>query len=531
MVHPPRPSAPRWIEFFTSMTVIMLVTGTVALSNTRVRNHVPGFHRAPVATAAPAGIVISLSQLPAVDEPADVPTPTAAPAIAATVAPVVPVAAASFPLQAIPTGIVAARPVATSGLTPTVTALTPVPTTHPAVASPMGTVIVAARVATVPALQAGIPPAQMAAMAPPTPIAAPPSPTALPTPAAPLAPAVTPKPTVPSAPPETSKATVAPAPTALPAPPPAVFLEPMKHWYQGWNQCAEMSASMALSYFGINLDPNNVTAELRPKNGPTGTKNVEFPRIVEFLQGQGVHAQAFQGGTPERVKRLVSLGVPVIVGQWQNRGDHAGIGHWRVVRGYDDAKASFIVNDSMIDPASPVPYAEFDDLWPVYDYVYIPVWNDRLASRVQSVMGEEMDPKVNIARTITYDQKRIEQQPTNAELYFALGGAYFQAGDEAKALDYYHRAKTMGLIQKYPWTLWYQSWPVTALVDTGAYDEAMQTAQDNINSAKTFAIMHYERGRVFELRGDLTGAKREYQMALGDDKNDKDAQDALARIR
>ncbi len=96
---------------------------------------------------------------------------------------------------------------------------------------------------------------------------------------------------------------------------------------------------MALSYFGINLDPNNVTAELRPKNGPTGTKNVEFPRIVEFLQGQGVHAQAFQGGTPDRVKRLVSLGVPVIVGQWQNRGDHAGIGHWRVVRGYDDAKA------------------------------------------------------------------------------------------------------------------------------------------------------------------------------------------------
>jgi len=523
MVHPPRPSMPRWIELATSMTVIMLVTGTVALSSARVRNHVPGFHRAPVATAAPAGIVISLSQLPAVDELADAPTPI--PVTDLTVSPTMAPAAAvvSSPLQAIPTGIVAAaQPAATSGtsstsgisgLTPTVTALTPIPTMRPAASPPAGTAIAATRGTTTPTLVAVASPAQVA-------------PTALP------APTVAPKPTVAPAPPETLKptATVAPAPTALPAPPPAVFLEPMKHWYQGWNQCAEMSASMALSYFGINLDPNNVTTELRPKSGPTGSKNVEFPRIVEFLQGQGVHAQAFQGGTPERVKRLVSLGVPVIVGQWQNRGDHAGIGHWRVVRGYDDAKAAFLVNDSMIDPASSVPYAEFDDLWPVYDYVYIPVWNDRLTSRVQSVMGAEMDPKVNIARTITYDQKRIEQQPMNAELYFALGSAYFQAGDEAKALDYYHRAKTMGLIQKYPWTLWYQSWPVTALVDTGAYDEAMQTAQDNINSAKTFAIMHYERGRVFELRGDLAGAKREYQMALGDDKNYKDAQAALAHL-
>jgi len=517
MIHPPRRPAPRWIGMAASLIVLVLVAGTVGLSNSRVRNHIPGFQRGPVVTAVPAGLVISLSQLPADDATEE---PSAAATPVATIAPTsVAMAAAvpvSSPLLAIPTGVPAASDATRIPMPATVAVTAPAPATSTSMTKPA----VVAMISGTPA------PAASAVSAPVMPTTAPA--TATPLPVAPV-PVATIAPTALPPPPPTAVPTARPtvAPTPVPS---AVFLEPMKHWYQGWNQCAEMSASMALSYFGINLDPNNVTAELRPKSGPTGSKNVEFPSIVEFLQGQGVHAQAFQGGTPDRVKRLVASGVPVIVGQWQNRGDHVGIGHWRVVRGYDDAKAVFLVNDSMIDPASPVPYAEFDDLWPVYDYVYIPVWNDRLAPRVQAIIGAEMDPKVNIARTIAYDQSRIEQQPTNAELQFALGGAYYLSGDKVKALDAYRRAKDMGLIAKYPWTLWYQSWPVAALVDTGAYDEALTLAQTNIDSAKTFAIMHYQRGRAFEAKGDMVSAKREYQLALADDKNYHDTQNALTRL-
>lgn len=340
----------------------------------------------------------------------------------------------------------------------------------------------------------------------------------------------------------TAVATAPPSPTAIAATPtiaptakpepiaPATFLEPMSHWFQGWNQCAEESIAMSVSYFGIKLDPNAVTAYLRPNNGVKGSKNVESNRIVDYLRGQGLHADAYHGGTVDRVKRLVAVGVPVIVGQWQNRGDHAGVGHWRVVRGYDDAKGVFLINDSMEGAAVPISYAEFDDLWPVYNYVYIPVWNDRLAPNVQAVMGDDMNLTVNITHDIAYVQKRIEQQPTNAELPFALGGAYFQAGEFQKAVDAYHRARTMGLIQKYPWTLWYQSWPVTAMVNLGMNNEALQVSQENIHSAGVYAIMHDERAILYEKQGDMATAKREYQMALVDDKNDKNAQTALARL-
>src|SRR5262249_51476642 len=123
-------------------------------------------------------------------------------------------------------------------------------------------------------------------------------------PTAPAIPITVPSPTtVPAT--ATTAATVAPAPPTPPAPlPGAVFLQPMSHWFQGWNQCAEESSAMALSYFGINLDPNAVTAVLRPNNGIKGSKNVEAPRIVEYLRTQNVKAEWFQGGTNDRVKRL-----------------------------------------------------------------------------------------------------------------------------------------------------------------------------------------------------------------------------------
>jgi len=338
---------------------------------------------------------------------------------------------------------------------------------------------------------------------------------------------------VPSAVPTATTAPATPTIAATPKPEAiasATFLEPMSHWFQGWNQCAEESIAMSLSYFGIKLDPNAVTAYLRPNNGAKGSKNVESDRIVAYLRGQGVQAEAYHGGTVDRVKRLVAAGVPVIVGQWQNRTDHAGIGHWRVVRGYDNTKGVFLINDSMEGAAVPISYAAFDDLWPVYNYVYIPVWNDKLAPGVQRVMGDDMNLKTNIAHDIAYVQNRIEQQPTNAELYLALGGGYFRAGDYQKAVDYYHKARTLGLIQKYPWTLWYQSWPVTAMVNLGMNDEALQVSQENIRSAGVYAIMHYQRGIIYEKRGDIATARREYQMALVDDKNYPDAQAALKRL-
>ena len=252
--------------------------------------------------------------------------------------------------------------------------------------------------------------------------------------------------------------------------------------------------------------------------------------MVEYFHSRGLKAQTFEGGTIDRMRRLVAAGVPVIVMQWQNRGDHAGIGHYRVVRGYDEAKQLFVVNDSMTGPSQTLPYAEFDDLWGFYDYRYIPVWNDKLAPAVARVLGDDADASANVRRAITHMESRVAQQPQNAELQFGLGGAYFLAGDDARAVAQYRKAREMGMLRSVPYTLWYQFWPITALVNTGQYDEALQLSQENIANAGAFAEMHHERGRVFEAQGDTAAARREYRAALVDDKNFQPAQLALARL-
>ncbi len=475
MNHSPHRFMNRWVGLGTSAILLGLIAAAIVLQSGRVRSHIPYLNRPPP-TPTPAGVVLSLGQSAAL--PINVATAPAASAAAPAepTATAIPTAAPSAPVAP-----AALSTVATTGsVAPAVSATaTPAPTRAPiATAAPAPTVLPASPT-----------------VAAPTAVAAP-----------------------------TTVAAAQPPPL-----PPAVFLEPMAHWFQGWNQCAEVSSAMALSYFGIKVDPNSVSAVLRPNKDWKGFKNVESPYIVDYLRSQGVQAQAFEGGSVDRIKRLVAAGVPVIVGQWQNRTDHAGVGHWRVVRGYDDAKGIFLLNDSMIGAAVPMTYAEFDDLWPLYDYVYIPLWNDRLAPAVQQVMGAEMDPKVNVARAIAYMQSRIKEQPTNAELYFGLGGAYFKAGDNQKAVEMYRKAKSMGVLNRTPWALWYQSWPVTAMVNLGLDDEALQLAQETIKSAGVYALMRYERGRVFEKRGDFASAKREYQLALTDNKNLKEAQDALAR--
>lgn len=527
MTMSPRRSSPRWIGLVASFALLVLVAGAVGLSSGRVRERIPGLASAPLPTVTPAGLVISLAQLPdagaAAPPMADMPLatigsvatvtprPATAPPVAAVVAASV---AAPAPALATNGGVVSATrppdtalaatvappptPVATVRVvaTPVPTAIAPAPTASPMMATATG-----------PPVPAEPPPATAGA-------AMPVSPTAVPMPA--------PTVTLPPAP------TAMPAPAPLPtAPPKAVFLQPMSHWFQTWNNCAGVATAMAISYFGLPTDPLVLSSVLRPN---TNDKGVDTWQMVDYLESRGLKAQSLEGGTIDRVRRLVAVGAPVIVEQWQNRTDHAGVGHYRTVRGYDDAKQVFIANDSMVGASITIPYAEFDDLWGFYNFRYIPVWNDKLAPAVTRVLGDETDAKVNIARSLAYMQTRVEQQPQNAELQYGLGNAYFLAGDDERALAQFRKAREMGLLRKYEFTVVYQYWPVSALVNTGQHDEALQLAQENINRAGTFGEMHYERGRVFEARGDLDAARRSYRAALVDDKNLKEPQIALARL-
>ncbi|MFN3336445.1 MAG: C39 family peptidase [Thermomicrobium sp.] len=330
----------------------------------------------------------------------------------------------------------------------------------------------------------------------------------------PATPTVTPEPTP----------TPMPTPTPQPTPvPDSVFLEPMSHEFQTWNNCAAVSAAMVLSYFGIQRTQAQLGPRLRPNSGD---KHVEPQQLVGLLEQYGLRARVLEGGSLERIEELVAAGFPVITPQWLDHKPDA-IGHYRVVRGFDRRQGVVFVNDSMIGAGVAMPYAEFEELWRAFAFRYIPVYRPEDEPRVLAILGEDADPRHNVERANQRMHELVTQHPDDAYLWFSLGTTEYLLGNTDAALAAYERAAAIGLPPK---MLWYQFWPVAAYVDDGQYQRALELAAAQIASAGVFAEMHYERGRAFEALGQTNAAIAEYRRALDDDANLQVARDALARL-
>ncbi len=324
--------------------------------------------------------------------------------------------------------------------------------------------------------------------------------------------------------PATPTTTPSPIPSATPEPlPAAAHLDPMTHAFQTWNNCSAVSASMVLSYFGIERSQEQLATVFRPN---LNDKHVDPWQLVRFFPEYGLRANVYEAGSIEMVKRLVAAGVPVITPQWLDAKPKA-IGHYRVVRGYDDARGGFIVNDSMIGADVFFSYDDFEQLWRAFNYRYIPVYRPVDEQTVATIIGPDMDRHENLLRALTVFRELAEQNPTDAYYRFSIGTSFFELGNYHEAVAAYEKAAAIGLP---PWMLWYQFWPVSAYNDVGNHQRALELATEQIATAGTFGEMRYERGRAYEAMGNIDAALAEYRKALVDDANLIPAQDAIQRL-
>ena len=151
-----------------------------------------------------------------------------------------------------------------------------------------------------------------------------------------------------------------PAPEQLPTPmaaPASAALPDMKHVWQSLNNCGPAAVVMALSTLGV--DANQETARLalrgtdvRRGMGPQGVG----PWVEENFD---LRSMWRNNGTNETLKTLVANGFAPMVTQWMEEPWVSRVSHWRTVRGYDDAKKVFYVNDSMRGNNFPLSYDFF----------------------------------------------------------------------------------------------------------------------------------------------------------------------------
>jgi tetratricopeptide (TPR) repeat protein len=324
-------------------------------------------------------------------------------------------------------------------------------------------------------------------------------------------------------------------PTAIPAhqaPAARVELTGFTHQWQTWNNCGPATLSMNLSYFGSSLTQADIGAVLRSHEDD---KNVSPEELVAFAQSQGFHAQLRVNGNRDLMRLLLSNGIPVLIETWLEEDPNDGMGHYRMLTGYDDAEQHWIAYDAYVDTGLfsslrsyrgiRLDYAETEELWSVFNHTYLLIYTDAQAAAVQSIYGAALDQSVMWQEALATAQQIVQAQPDNPYAWFNLGTDMTVLGDYAGAAAAYDRARQIGL----PWRmLWYQYGPFQAYHALGRYQDVVALADKTLATTQSVEELHYWRGQGLAGLGNMDAAYQAWQQALRFNPNYQPAQNALA---
>lgn len=356
-----------------------------------------------------------------------------------------------------------------------------------------------------------------------------------------LAPSMTPS-LVPTAAPSAT-APPTPALTATPTPLPTstqyavrstVRLTGLAHAWQTWNNCGPATLAMHLSYFGLKIDQGTVGAALRPFRDD---KNVSPDELAAYARAQGLAARARVNGDVERLRQLLAAGVPALIETWYEPKPNDGMGHYRLLVGYDDAAREWIAYDSYdsrgVVKGQPyegirLPYAEVATLWAVFNRAYIVLYDASRAAAVEAILGPDLEDAAMWQRSLAHARSEIAANDADPFAWFNLGSSLAALGDYGPAAEAFDRARRIGL----PWRmLWYQFAPFRAYYEVGRYDEVIALADATLRSARdTIEEVYYWKGMAQAAAGDPASARASWQRALELNPNYREARAALEAL-
>ena len=276
---------------------------------------------------------------------------------------------------------------------------------------------------------------------------------------------------------------------------------------------------MNLSYYGATLDQAEIGAVLRRH---PDDKNVGPEELAAYAREQGYAAQVRVNGNAELLRALVGRDIPVLIESWLEEQPNDGMGHYRLIVGYDDAAASWIAYDSYV--ATPLvsadpddyqgiylDYAETDALWAVFNRAYVLVYPPAREPEIVALLGASLDPTVMWQGSLAAAQTAVAADPADPFARFNAGTSLVALGDYAGAAAAYDEARALGL----PWRmLWYQFGPFVAYHAVGRDAEMVALADATLATTTSIEELHYWRGQGLAALGDAAGARAAYEQAL-----------------
>jgi tetratricopeptide (TPR) repeat protein len=306
--------------------------------------------------------------------------------------------------------------------------------------------------------------------------------------------------------------------------PAQVLLSGVRHEYQRFNNCGPVTIGMAMSYWGGQQTQAAIAPVLKPNSAD---KNVGPGELADYARKQGYAVHSGVAGTPELLKSLVAAGFPVIVETWFVTGEEGGMGHYRLVTGYDDAKSEFRALDSFYGPKVRMPYAQLGTLWRGFGSTYLVVAPKNRQAKLNAVLGERAKAGHEWRLALATAERETQSRPQDAFGWFNLGTAKLLQGDARGAARAYDRARAAPVDRTLdpsrparvsgglPWRMnWYQFGAMEAYLRVGRPADVVTLASGVLRDAPDHEEALYWRGRARAALGQKTAARNDYQAAL-----------------
>lgn len=296
--------------------------------------------------------------------------------------------------------------------------------------------------------------------------------------------------------------------------------------FQTFNNCGPATFSMMLAYFGISVSQQELGSKLRPWQNPQGInddKSVTVAEIAEEAKNYNFIPYYRPNGDIEKLKLLLANELPVLTRTWLK--ENEDIGHYRVVRGYDDTTQEIIQNDSLQGANLRFPYDEFLRLWQGFNYEYLVLVPPEKKELVEAIIGVETDETVAWQNALARAQAEAKKEPNNPYPLFNQSVAYSNLGQHKNATDTFEQ-----VVSQLPSRmLWYQIDPIISYQKLGNYDRVFSLSDAILNNQnRAFSELYIIRGDSYKAQGKIEQARAEFEKAVLYNKNLKEAQDALA---
>lgn len=285
------------------------------------------------------------------------------------------------------------------------------------------------------------------------------------------------------------------------------------HTFQTFNNCGPAALSMALSLSGINVSQQELGRAMRPYQHPQGNnddKSVTLKEVAAKGEEYGLIAYHRPAGSIELIQQFVAEGIPVITRTWLNLGED--IGHYRVVKGYDQNAGVLIQDDSLQGANLRYTDADYLSLWRDFNYEFVVLVPAAKTALAEEILADAsvLDQNAAWLKALEIAEAERAQNPTSPFPEFNRSVALYYLGEFEDAISAFEAVQNR-LPNR---MLWYQIEPILAYYQAGHNDRVLQMTNQILNNHnRAFSELYFLRAQVFARRGDQESAAAELQKA------------------